>query len=60
MITDERKGELLADLEQYINRYLDKQWVVAEAIDSIVEDKEEAQFLHTCNYYFAAMLPEDK
>lgn len=59
MITDERKGILMADLEYSINRYLDKQWIVEEAIDNITEDKEEAIFLRSLNWYFAAMLPEE-
>lgn len=60
MITDERKGELMADLEAYVNRYLDKQWIISEAVDCVVEDDEEAAFLNSTNYYFAVMLPEEK
>lgn len=58
MITDERKGELMADLEASINRYLDKQWVIADAIDNLTENEEETRFLHTCDNYFAVMLSE--
>lgn len=51
-ISEERKQELLQDLENYINRYLDKQWVVGEAIDLLGEDGPEKRFLHARNYEF--------
>lgn len=60
MITDERKGELMAEFEYSVNRYLDKQWVISDVISSIAEDDEEAQFMNSLNYYFAILLPEDK
>jgi hypothetical protein len=60
MITDERKGELLADLEYSVNRYLDKQWVISTAIDNLTENEDEAEFLNSCPAYFSVMLPEEK
>lgn len=57
MITDERKTELIADFEYSINRYLDKQWVVPETIDNIVNDEEENNFLSSLNYYFLVDRP---
>ena len=58
MITDERKGELMADLEYNVNRHLDKQWVIAEQINYLTEDTDERKFLHSCNNYFAVMLSD--
>lgn len=60
MITDERKGELIAELEYSVNRHLEKQWIIAEAIDNLTDDQEEKFFLNSANSYFAVMLPEDK
>lgn len=59
MITDERKGELMADLEHSVNKYLDKQWIIESAIDNLTEDQEEKAFLHSTNSYFAVMLREE-
>lgn len=60
MITDERKGEIIADLEYSVNKYLDRQWVVEQAIDNLTDNQEERRFLNSANKYFAVMLPEDK
>ena len=57
MITDERKTELIADLEYSINRYLDKQWVVSETIHCIANDEDENKFLKSLNYYFLVDRP---
>lgn len=57
MITDERKSELIADLEDSINRYLDKQWLVSDTISSLTNDKEEDKFLESLNYYFLVDRP---
>lgn len=57
MITDERKGELIADFEYYINRYLDKQWLVSDTIGSVANDEEENKFLSNLNYYFLVDRP---
>lgn len=57
MISEERQGELMADFEYNINRHLDKQWIIAETINYLTEDKEERQFLHSTNHYFAVLLP---
>jgi hypothetical protein len=49
----ERKSELVQDLEAYINRYLDKQWVIGE--QSIYwgwMDGPEKRFLQSLNYEF--------
>lgn len=51
-ITEERKVELAQDLENYVNRYLDKQWIVAEAIDLLGMDGPEKRFLQSRNYEF--------
>ncbi|MGL5013023.1 MAG: hypothetical protein ACRC6V_01875 [Bacteroidales bacterium] len=57
MITDERKSELIADLEYSINRYLDKQGLVSDAISSITNDKEEDKFLESLRYRFSVDRP---
>ena len=51
-ISDERKTELVQDLEDYINRYLDKQWVIGEAIGLLGMDGSEKRFLQSKNYEF--------
>ncbi|UZS00959.1 hypothetical protein [Pseudomonas phage vB_PsaM_M1] len=60
MITDERKGELMANLEYTVNKFLDKSDTVSDAIRSESENEEEKQFLYDCFSYFSVMLPEDK
>jgi len=59
MITNERKGELMAEFEYSVNRYLDKQWVISDIISNIAEDEEETRFMNNLNYYFAVLLPEE-
>ena len=51
-LTDDRKAELATELEQYINRYLDKQWTISEAIDMICENEDESRFLQSAAYDF--------
>lgn len=52
MLTEERKAELVADLEYAVNKYLDKKWIVSEACSDIAEDEEEKEFLQELNGYF--------
>ena len=51
-ITEDRKAILASELEQYINRFLDKQWTVSDAIDMISEDYDEKRFLQSVGYDF--------
>lgn len=51
-VTDDRKAILACELEQYINRFLDKQWTVSDAIDMIAEDADEKRFLQSAAYDF--------
>lgn len=60
MINEERQGELMALLERYVNRFLDKQCLISDSIDAISKDQEESDFLDSCVTYFSVMLPEDK
>lgn len=50
-VTSERKATLACELEAYIERYLDKQWTVSDAIDMIAED-DEKRFLQSAAYSF--------
>lgn len=60
MITEERKGELMADLEYSVQRLLDRGSIISDAIWSVSETEEEKQFLDDCVSYFSVLLPEDK
>lgn len=60
MITEERKGELMADLEYSVQRLLDRGSIISDAIWSVSETEEEKQFLDDCVSYFSVILPEDK
>lgn len=60
MITEERKGELMADLEYSVQRLLDRGSIISDAIWSVSETEEEKQFLDGCVSYFSVLLPEDK
>ena len=60
MITEERKGELMADLEYSVQRLLDRGSIISDAIWSVSETEEEKQFLDDCFSYFSVLLPEDK
>lgn len=51
-VTEDRKAILVYELEQYINRFLDKQWTVSNAIDMIAEDDDEKRFLQSTSYDF--------
>lgn len=51
-IPEDRKAILASELEQYINRFLDKQWTVSDAIDMIAEDNDEKRFLQAVGYEF--------
>jgi hypothetical protein len=51
-LTDERKSALAAELQAYIERYLDKQWTVSDAIDMVAEDDDEKRFLQSAAYEF--------
>ena len=51
-LTDERKSDLAAELQAYIERYLDKQWIVSDAIDMVAEDDDEKRFLQSVAYEF--------
>lgn len=51
-VAEDRKAILACELEQYINRFLDKQWTVSDAIDMIAEDDNEKRFLQSAAYDF--------
>ena len=58
MISEERQGELMAGLEYSVNKYLDRQGIVEEAIEGTAcIDGEEEEFLRSCFSYFSVMLP---
>lgn len=52
MLSEERKKELVADLEYAVNKYLDKQWIVSEASSNIAQNEEEKVFLQKLDGYF--------
>ena len=58
MITEERKGELMSNLEYSVQRFLDKQGIIDMAIEGEGVNGEEEEFLRSCLSYFAVELPE--
>lgn len=56
MISEERQGELMADLEYSVNKYLNNQGVL-DAIGDGCNTWEEEEFLRSCFSYFSVMLP---
>lgn len=51
-LTEERKLELASELEQSINRFIDKQWIISDHASCIAETEEEELFLNTVGYNF--------
>lgn len=60
MISEERQGELMADLEYSVNKYLNNQGILDIAIGDGCNTGEEEEFLRSCFSYFSVMLPEVK
>lgn len=57
MISEGRQGELMANLEYAVNKYLNRQCIVDDVIETDCIDKEEEEFLRSCFSYFSVMLP---
>jgi len=57
-LTKDRKIELASELEYYVDRYLDKQWIVSDTIANITDDQSEREFLNSLVYYFKVDLKE--
>lgn len=60
MISEERQGELMADLEYSVNKYLNNQGILDIVIGDGCNTWEEEEFLRSCFSYFFVMLPEVK
>lgn len=51
-LTQERKVQIATELEQSIERFLDKQWVISDHASMIAKNKEEEDYLNQVNYSF--------
>lgn len=54
MISEQRKIDLVTELEYTVNRYIDKQWLVDTWSSWICETTEEQEYLNSLNYNFVA------
>lgn len=52
MLTEERKAQIIAEVEYSVNKHLSKQDIVNEAIYGGNYDGEEEEFLRECNWWF--------
>lgn len=48
MISEERKDELVSNLQYYVERFLSKNGITCNIIEDITENEEEEDFLHSC------------
>ncbi len=53
MQTEERKQELIYQLEHDINKQISKQSLVYYSIENIAENEEEQEFLEELDYSFS-------
>lgn len=53
MISDQRKIDLVTELEYTANRYIDKQWLIDTWSNWVSETAEEQAYLNSLNYNFA-------
>lgn len=50
-ISHERKLELVNSVAYSIERYIDKKWIIFDAIDNVADNAEEREFLLGCNFW---------
>lgn len=54
-LTDERKSELVSEFIYVIERYIRKQWIDGEAIDSVCINGEEVEYLKECSWWIEVL-----
>lgn len=54
-LTEERKAELRSEFAYLIERYVQKQWIYDEAIDSVCDNEDERSYLRDCPWWIEVM-----
>lgn len=54
-LTDERKAELRSEFAYVIERYIEKQWIDGEVIDSICKNGTEKEYLKESPWWIEVM-----